>query len=160
VLVWGSAFIAHAGIAPNDQRTEIVPHLVRPGQSVLLTYQPSHVPAETVYVHYGFNGWNLRTFGDGAGREESNGNIDYFLRRQMAYNYIKDRYEIEIEVPSAARALHYAFCWNFCSSGEWDNNSKNDYSWPIVFPYIGPLLSWDEGTDPSSGVVVSFENSW
>ncbi len=39
-----------------------------------------------------------------------------------------------------------------------DDNDGWEYHYGILFPYIGPYLSWDDQTSPQSGVVVSFES--
>ena len=75
----------------------------------------------------------------------------------MRFDSATRRFKIEIAIPAHARALHMAFCWDRCQAGSWDNNDGHDYAWPIIFPYIGPVLTWNDKTTPQNGVVVSFE---
>lgn len=144
----------------TPERVSVEPARVTPGSPTKVYYENSEVAGRTVYVHYGVNGWNLPIGGPGAGSETDIGNLNHYVRKPMRFDAGRGRYEADLTVPSGSRALHFAFCFDACRVGDWDNNDSRDYSWPVVFPYIGPVLTWNEHTQPSTGVVVSFENSW
>lgn len=144
----------------TPERVTVEPAHVTPGTPTKVIYDNPDASGRAVYVHYGVNGWNLRIGGEGAGSETDTGNLNHFVRKPMRLDPATGRFEAELTVPAGARALHFAFCFDSCRVGDWDNNGEKDYSWPVVFPYIGPVLTWNEQTHPSSGVVVAFENSW
>jgi hypothetical protein len=160
---WASPSLEHADV-PLDpgtpERISVTPSNPRPGDHVRLTYENPAVAGRAVFVHFGANGWNLRLPGPGAGQEIEQANLSYFRHEPMTYDAATHRYAFELDLPRDARALHFAFCWDGCNSGEWDNNNKRDYAWPVTFPYIGPVLTWNQATAPESGVVVQFENTW
>lgn len=136
----------------------VEPPLPVPGQAITLRYKPDHAGDRGVFAHFGFNGWNLPVGGPGADATDTLGKLDHFAHRSMTRNAVTGDFELTLTLPIEARALHAAFCWNDCGSGDWDNNDRKDYFWPIVFPYIGPILTWNEHTPATSGVVVSFEH--
>ncbi len=117
----------------------VQPATVRPGSSVKIVYKNENFAGHRVRAHFGFNGWHLGDSQDLAMRETGEGFV------------------LEAAVPEGARALHVAFCKDSCDPSDWDNRSGRDYAWPVIFPYIGPILTWNERTRPESGVVISFE---
>jgi hypothetical protein len=133
-----------------------------PGQSATIRLAfPGFAGARAVYLHYGFNGWNVPLSGPGAGSETVTANVNYFKHEPMRAVGAGDglTYELTLAVPPEARALHFVACWNECGAGQWDNNDRRDYSWPIVFPYIGPSLTWTEATAPDTGIAITFMTS-
>lgn len=158
LLIALASLVALSGAGP-EPRIQVVPEVVAPGGVARVVLRlPSLARTHAAYLHYGFNGWNVPLAGPGAGSDEELGNINYFkhvsLREEGDGSFTAD-----IEVPIAARALHFAVCWNQCGSGDWDNNGGRDYSWPIAFPYIGPYLAWAPGVAPDTGMTVTFFTS-
>jgi hypothetical protein len=155
--------IAFACLCANDAlagAVTISPGQLVPGQPAIITYVPPAGATGPVYAHYGFDGWNKPLSGPGAGSEIDEGNRNYFARRPMQVSLASGQARLQISVPDGVRAMHMAFCWDECAAGDWDNNQGRDYSWSVVFPYIGPLLTWNANTAPDRGVVVTFETSW
>jgi hypothetical protein len=142
----------------DSSRVQVDPVVLQPGGTALITYHVSEPAEKSLSLHYGFNGWNHVTAGIGAGRESIDGNTNYFIRRPMTYNAQARQYQLEIEIPATARALHFVFCRDACGPGTWDNNNDNDYARPVVFPYIGPILTWDSPDASATSMVVSFEH--
>ncbi len=150
----------NASAAHGAPQFKVEPKVVRPGTTVRIVLTlPFLGGARTAALHYGFNGWNVPLAGPGAGREETVGNINYFRQLQLTQLPGTREWEVAVDVPATARALHFAVCRDECGSGQWDNNGGQDFSWPIAFPYIGPMLSWNGETPPSSGIVVTFLTS-
>jgi hypothetical protein len=128
----------------------VVPAVVQPGsRTKVILRLPSMAHAHSATLHYGFNGWNVPLSGPGAGQSEDVGNINYFKQAPMTPTGAGS-FEVDIDVPADARALHFVTCWDACAGNEWDNNNGRDYSWPITFPFIGPILSWDETIAPTA----------
>lgn len=149
-------------VGPDGARVELTPAIAAPGSLATLRYtRPNEHEARQVYAHFGFNGWNSVLAGDGAGKAADMDNWDYFVHRAMTWNASAHAYELDVRIPEDGRSLHVVFCWDACANGnEWDNNAGNDYGWPLAFPYIGPVLTWNEKTKPESGVVIQFESQW
>lgn len=147
------------GISQDDSaHVNLFPEVIVPGKNVRIEYNNPQILGHPVFIHYGFNGWNLDTNGPGAATHIDQNNLNYYAHTSMQWSEQSHRYFANIPVPLNARALHMSFCWDSCKSGQWDNNKKNDYAWPVVFPYIGPVLTWNEKTHPSSAIVISFES--
>jgi hypothetical protein len=143
-------------IVTNATRTEVIPAYVKPGTQIRILYENQLIGFRQTKIHLGYNGWNLNV--PGFSQSEFSENREYYTDLPMSFDSAANLYYVDVTVPNDARSIHYVFCWDSCSNGQWDNNSKRDYGWPIAFPYIGPYLSWDSTTEPTSGVVVSFEN--
>lgn len=142
----------------NPPVLTVVPDVLVPGRTATVFYKSDARNGQDVYLHFGFNGWNLPTSGAGSGSETIDGNLDYFVRKKMKFDAVTGQFQLLIDVPQIARALHLAFCWNVCGSGDWDNSNNKDYSRAVIFPYIGPILTWNQNTRPENGVVISFEH--
>ncbi len=143
----------------DPRRVSVEPAVLVPGASATITYRNSAVKNQDVYIHYGFNGWNMQLSGPGAGQEIDLGNANYFKRIRMQRTSVVGEFRSVIVVPNDARALHFVFCWQKCVPGQWDNAAGKDYNRPLTFPYIGPLLTWNDHTKPDTGLVISFEHS-
>lgn len=116
----------------------VQPNLVRPGANVKIVYRNDEFAGKPVKAHVGFNGYQGAT-------------------RDLPMRQTANGFEADLAVPADSRAIHVTFCKNSCGAGDWDNNDGKDYGWPVVFPFIGPVLTWNERTPPESGIVVSFE---
>jgi hypothetical protein len=136
------------------------PEVLVPGSSATVSYGSNENGGHPHFIHYGFNGWNLPTNGEGAGEGIDLENRNFYMHVPMTYDSVKKRYVVKVAIPSGARALHMDFCWDDCRGGKWDNNGGQDFAWPVVYPYIGPILTWNEKTQPASGVVISFETGY
>lgn len=157
--LWMAAGEAHArSERRGTPRAFVAPEVLVPGGKAVITYENSDFTGHDVFLHYGFNGWNQPVASAGAGQEVSNGNLNYFAREKMTFDPEQQRYRIEVALPGDARALHFVFCRDRCGSGSWDNNQGKDYARGVSFPYIGPILTWNDKTPPTSGLVISFEN--
>ena len=139
-------------------KISVQPELVKPGRQIEVFYENPSVSSKAVFVHLGFNGWNLRSAEPDAGSDIENGNTNYFIRRKMTFDSVSQRFSAIVVVPESARAMHFAFCWNTCSSGEWDNNGGKDYARPVVFPYLGPVLTWEHQKQSDTAITISFEH--
>jgi hypothetical protein len=156
LTLFGAWDVGLAAVGISEFRVE--PKRIQPGDLVKAVYQNHDLRNKPVYIHFGANGWNLPI--PGASSEIDQGNLNYYVRARMVEVNGTGQFEYEFRVPTNARALHFAFCWDDCSNGDWDNNSGQDFAWQITFPYIGPVLTWNESTNPESGVVITFENAW
>lgn len=134
----------------------ITPELPAPGQTVTVHYRaPAH--ARRAYLHYGFNGWNRVDGAVGLREGRQAGNSEFFQRVEMARDRHGEEFAADVYLPTGARALHFVFCWDECTAGQWDNNAEQDYALSLRFPYSGPFLTWNARTAPDSGIVVTFE---
>lgn len=158
-LIYGNALGAAWETQDSAAGITIVPEVLIPGQIATVYYTHETRKSEDVYLHFGFNGWNMPVAGTGAGSETINGNLNYFSRRKMQFDSVKGQFFLTIDIQQSSRALHLAFCWNRCAGSDWDNNNGKDYSRPVQFPYIGPILTWNQNVKPDDGIVVAFEHS-
>ena len=124
-----------------------------PGQSVTLVYSGLLDDREQLVAHYGFNGWNLAA--DGLQSQVDGYDTAWFAEVDMVA--AGDGFEVTLDLPEEARALHVAF--TDPDAGEWDNNGGLDYHWAFGGPYAGPWLTWNEVAGPASGVVVNWQSS-
>lgn len=144
------------GICLGLSHPEVQPPRVDPGEEITVSVDRPDWVGKDVYIHYGFNGWNLK-FPEATGADNL-GNIAYYHQVLMTRNGSK--FSKSFKVPEEGRALHFAFCLDDCFGKEWDNNFGADYSWPIAFPYIGPILTWGKDQNPATDIAISFESSW
>jgi hypothetical protein len=140
----------------SQAKLRIEPVRLVPGQSAWIRYSPEKSLPEPVFAHFGFNGWNLEL--PGGSSEVSLGNTSYFDRVQMRRD-ASGEYRAQITIPTKARALHVVFCWQECADEQWDNNHSRDYSWPVVFPYIGPIITVGNAMNPERDRVISIEDA-
>ena len=137
----------------------VIPQEFAPGDTIEIQYLGALVGEDALGIRYGFDGYTqiegieeewLSDFVDGANR--------YFLEGEMAQG--ADRFTFEWVVPLAARAIHMDF---FATDEDeertYDDREGLGYHQEVVFPYIGPLLSWTDDAQPGTGVVVTFETS-
>ena len=133
----------------------VTPLTLVPGETATVHYFGSMAQEDDLTLHYGFNGWNdvqgigeLLTDGD---------NSDFYLEAPMSP--VIDGFEVTVDLPTDGRAMHFVF---FTEDDEgfktWDNHAGLDYHQSMVFPYIGPVLTHDDG-DPATSAVVNFETS-
>ncbi len=128
-----------------------------PGGTATIHYNGVYAAADNLSIHYGFNGWNDVPGVAGLQEQTALGNTDFFIEAPMTPD--NDGYQVVVDVPYDARAFHFVFYWEEDEQRHWDNNSSLDYHWSVVFPYIGPYLTWSEQDAPSHSVVVNFETS-
>ena len=164
MLLISATFTSPAAFAGMNRveepgRVRIEPEVLSPGSSARVTYRNPSVKNQTVYIYYGFNGWDVPLSGAGAGQEVDTGNTNFFRKTRLQSTANAGEFQGTISIPSDAKAFHFVFCWNSCSPGQWDNSGNKDFNRPITFPYIGPLLTWNERTKADTGIVISFEHS-
>lgn len=164
ILICAAALsLASPHKSDNFSVATVTPAKASPGDQVEIVYRRPELRDRKVNLHLGFNGWGLRT--SGARSEVFQARTNWYTDVPMRWDASREAFIAPITLPVEARALHFAFCWDACLSNQWDNNNKRDYGWPVEFPYIGPILTWNDDTNPTSGVVVSFEdpslsNAW
>ncbi|NRA66592.1 MAG: metallophosphoesterase [Pseudobacteriovorax sp.] len=122
---------------------------------ILINYINSDWSGEDTYIYYGFNGWNLKFIGSTP--SEDSGNLAFAAKKVMRAN--SSGWDIELDVPDDARAIHYVFCRSTCRLGDWDNNLGKDYGYPFTFPYIGPILTLGDLTESTLARRISFSNA-
>jgi len=136
----------------------VTPLDLEPGGTATIHYYGTFSQEDDLTVHYGFNGWNEVEGIADMTVVENNGDTSAYRRVEMTP--VIDGFEATVDLPTDGRALHMAF---FTTDDEgtptWDSNDGLDYNQSIAFPYIGPLLSWNDATDPSDGVVIGYETS-
>ena len=134
---------------------QVSPTHIAPGQTVTIQYFKSKIFSDKVFIHFGFNSWSLPLEGYKQSFDESR---QFYRDQRLSWNSSVKAFEATIKIPDDARILNAAFCWNMCLEGEWDNNDAQDYLWPIQFPMIGPILTWNQEVTPGHGVVITFEH--
>jgi len=135
----------------------VTPLTLEPGGTATVHYYGELAQEDDLTLHYGFNGWNEVQGVTGLIEIDEPGNITWYGQVEMAP--VLDGFEVTVDLPTDGRALHFAF---FTTDGEdetWDNNDEQDFHQSILFPYIGPFLTWTEQTPPDQGVVISYETS-
>jgi hypothetical protein len=137
--------------------TYVSPHDLEAGGTATVHYGGELADGESLSLRYGFNGWNLADGVTGYQLVTETGNTDFFI--DAAMNPVQGGFELTVDLPTELRAFHYRFFRDDDGELTWDDNGGLDYHQSAVFPYIGPLLTWNGDTPPQSGVVVTFETS-
>ncbi len=130
-----------------------------PGQPLTVRYTGTLAGSAMPGLRYGYNGWN--SIGEGLPYQSLNtvGDIDFWLDAPLTVE-TDGSASVTFDVPDDARSVHLRFfAGPDDSTRVWDDDSGREYGASIVFPYIGPFLTWDAATSPSGGVVVNFETS-
>jgi len=136
----------------------VTPLDLEPGGTATIHYYGMFGQEDDLTVHYGFNGWNEVEGVSDMIVVEDHGNTTAY--REVAMTPVLDGFELTVDLPTDGRAMHFAFYTTDNEGVEtWDNNDDLDYNQSIVFPYIGPILTWNDATDPADGVVISYETS-
>src|SRR5262249_39489422 len=115
------------------------PNPAQAGQNVQIQYNPAGRPlagAATVSLHYGFNNWNPVISPDPA----------------MTWNASTLRWEITIVVASNATQLDLVFN---NGSGTWDNNSGQDWHFPVTGAVPLPTWTMDGALDADATLVAA-----
>jgi len=136
---------AFAGQLTEAGEVDTFPSKMVPGAKLTIRYANDSWKKEKVFVHFGFNGWNEKLEGTGAGVDDDNYNVNYFKRLPLSKGS-DGKWDIKIDIPTTARALHFVFCKNTCSKKDWDNNNKQDFHRSAVFPFIGPYINKSKNT--------------
>lgn len=135
----------------------VTPHILVPGGQATLHYHGHYADKPNLTIHYGFNGWNRISGIDDFEVEDDGGNKNYFKEVPMT-KASDSGFMVTIDIPTAAKALHFVFYWqDHDSTRHWDNNDKKDYRKAVEIPYMGPYLTWNHNTRPDSGVVFNFQ---
>jgi hypothetical protein len=139
-------------VEPEVWATPLVPV---PGKPVVVHYRGALAGLDGVTIHYGFDGWthlaSVPTLvSDGSGLEAS-----WYLDAPMTRS--KDgSWQATVDTPSDGRSLHFTFVG---IDGSIDDDDGQQYDQSLVFPFVGPFLTWNHEAQPSNGVVVNFETS-
>lgn len=128
------------------------------GKSVTIRYKGQFANRANLTLHYGFNGWDAVQGLTQTEQDDGVGNKDYYQQAPMKPMPVSQGpgFEVTIVIPQQARSLHMVFFTTLNQAQEWDNNQSQDFNVGVLFPYIGPYLTWNGSTKPESGVVVSF----
>ena len=138
-------------VVPAD--VSVTPADAAPGETVTIRYRGALVDAPSLDLLVGFNGWRLEV--DGAETSLSpEGLVNRFLRVPMTR--VGSFWQATVTWPEEADAAHMTF--DSPSDCVVDDNGGLEYHHGIVFPYIGPFLTWTDATDPSTGIVVTWES--
>jgi len=109
-------WVGTASGGPGGEVVTIMPNPAQAGENVTIRYNPAGRPlagAPQVYLHYGFNHWNLVISPDPA----------------MTWNAAEARWLITVPVAPNATQLDMVFN---NGSGLWDNNNGADWHFPVV----------------------------
>lgn len=130
-------------------------------QQVTITYQGIFRSRKNLTVHYGFDGWNVVQGRTQTQQNDGTDNDDFYQQQGMTPIPASQGqgFQTTLDIPQKAKVLHLVFFTENNQAREWDNNQGRDFHVELWFPYIGPYLTWNEKTPPSSGVVVSFVSS-
>lgn len=133
------------------------PHDLEPGGTATVRYRGALSDGDELTLRYGFNGWNEATGVGPFQTASDHGNTDFSMDQPMTA--VPDGFEVVVDLPTDLRAMHMRFFRDDDGEPVWDDNDGWDYHGSAVFPYIGPLLTWDDGVEPHEGIVVTFETS-
>ena len=135
----------------------VTPLDLEPGGTATVHYYGTLAQEDDLTIHYGFNGWNEVEGVSDMVVVEDHGNTTAY--RQVEMTPVLDGFETTVDLPTDGRAMHFTFFTDDDGTEVWDNNDDLDYNQSIVFPYIGPILTWNDSVTPSSGVVIGYETS-
>ncbi len=137
----------------------VVPQEFEPGDLIEIQYLGQYAAEDALDIRYGFDGYTrIDSIGEEWLSEAVDGSTRYFLEAPMVQGV--DRFTFELEVPLDARAIHMTFyVTDEDEERTYDDREGLGYHQQVVFPYIGPLLSWTDQAAPGTGVVVTFETS-
>ncbi len=152
-----SSFVHPLDAQANEHTVSFSPQIAVPGEQLTITYRGKYKKADNLTLRYGYNGWNFIK-DQGLSHECDEGNLNFYKEAAMQ-KHDGGGFFVTIPVPLEARAIHFAFKWDDNGTERWDNNDTKDYRKAIVFPYIGPYLTWNDTAEPHNGVVVNFQTS-
>ena len=136
----------------------VTPLTLVPGGTATVHYFGELAQEDDLTMHYGFNGWNEVTGIADMIEVEDHGDSAFYKRAEMTP--VLDGFEVTVDLPTDGRAMHFVFFTLDHKLVEtWDNNDHLDYHQSIVFPYIGPYLTWNDATHPADGAVISYVTS-
>ena len=135
----------------------LTPHDLAPGDRATIHYRGELAGQATLGIRYGFNGYNQVEGIDEYLTHTHYANVDYYLEDGMTP--ADGGFEFELDIPSDARAVHFDFFTGEDPHRVQDDRDGRGYHHGVVFPYIGPYLTWNDQTPAESGVVVNFETS-
>ena len=135
----------------------VTPHDAQPGDVVTVRYEGALADSEGVTMRYGWNGWvDLPRTKGLVGAPDPYGTDLFYAQAAMTAD--GSGHSLDLTLPQGARSLHMVFLADD-RPGELDDNEGLEYHHALVFPYIGPFLTWNDQARPANGVVVSFETS-
>ncbi|GAB5495182.1 MAG: hypothetical protein Phyf2KO_02620 [Phycisphaerales bacterium] len=125
------------GSNPGGDRVVLEPETPIAGESVTITYDPQGGPlvgANSVFLHYGFNGWSSVNPTDPL----------------MSYDAVDQTWSVNVPIASNATQLDIVFN---DGSGIWDNNSGQDWHF-AVSGGEPPAFTIDGSLDPEAVLVA------
>ncbi len=134
----------------------VTPMDLQPGDLATVHYAGALRDAQNLDIVYGFDGYNEVDGGGPYTVVEGTANTDYLRQEPMVQT--PGGFRATIQVPEAARALHFSFV-EPGEDGQVDDRDGRGYHWEVVFPYIGPFLTLPDGEPPHYGLTVNFETS-
>jgi len=155
----GPASQPDSGVDPGvdlGNGVTVSPSVLVPGGTATIRYRGTLAGRDNLTVHYGFNGWNHVAGPAFQENTDSTGNKDFFLRKPMERLTGSSGFETTVSLPADARALHFVFFSSDGTNQTWDNNDGKDFGREILFPYVGPLLSYMGSSDPTTEVHIAF----
>ncbi len=107
--------------------------------------------AQAVRLTWGVNGWADRFAPETATRIRYDTNE---VRAESYVDMVRDgaHWVADVELPGDTRAVHAIFQVD----GQIDDAEGRDYTWDLVFPSVGPYLTWNDVATPSTGMVVNW----
>lgn len=135
----------------------VTPLDLDPGDTATVHYHGEFSDEPSLWIRYGFNGYNRVEELEEYLELYHYGNWDYFFEEEMTA--VAGGFEFDLVVPEDARALQFTFFVDDGGDVTYDDNGGWGYHQGLVFPYIGPLLTWNEATAPEDGVVITYETS-
>jgi hypothetical protein len=151
-----------------DEDVRVEPYVLEAGGTATVFYGGRFKAHPPLTLQYAFNGWNHVDGVDGLiERGGEHGNHDFYVEVPMTPDGAL--HTATVVLPEQARSFHFCVFYeeeepvDSGDTGEptlvrhMDCRGGLEYHREIVFPYIGPYLTWDDETRPEDGVVINFE---
>jgi len=117
----------------------------------VLHYTGALARQPAVGVLYGFDGWSAREASPNAATSVyPEGTFRYGVHAAMVPE--PGGWALPLDVPDEVRAVSAIFD----AEGTIEDHGGTEYTWDLVFPSVGPFLTWDDSTAPSQGIVVNW----
>lgn len=114
-------------------------------------YRGALADASAVNVTWGVNGWGGRTAAPGASMYQYD-TMPFYAQTEAAMSFDGEEWTARVTLPDTARAVHMVF-----DDGEQvDDADGHQYTWDLVFPSVGPYLTWSDEAHPSDGIVINW----
>jgi len=157
---FGSSWVEYIELesAQEIETAYISQNTITPGSTVTVKYFGTYKNSDNLTIHYGFNGWNYCSDAINLTELYASGNSDYYKEKSMS-QLSGGGFQASFYVPKDARSIHYVFYWNDGGDKKWDTNNGDDWGAAVVFPFIGPYLTWNHNTSPNTGIVINYQTA-